>query len=71
MNCAKVRLVQLEAQCTVESLNVDTLKSGHLFYSGHFVLSQRNKKVYYFTPDLSNQDTFYRSQRCPHLEIPL
>ncbi len=25
---------------TVEPLNVDTLKSGHLLYSGHFVLSQ-------------------------------
>ena len=27
---------------TVEPLNVDTLKSGHLFYTGHFVWSQRN-----------------------------
>ena len=34
---------------TVEPLNVDTLKSGHL----------------------SNQDTFYRSQWCPHFEVPL
>ncbi len=36
--------------CTVEPLNVNTLKSGHLLYSGHFVLSQRNKNVYYFSP---------------------
>ena len=31
---------------TVEPLNVNSLKKGHLLYSGHFVLSQRDIKVY-------------------------
>ena len=31
---------------TLEPLNVDSLKKGHLLYSGHFVLFQRDIKVY-------------------------
>ena len=37
---------------TVEPLNVDTLKLGHLFYTGHFIWSQRSINVYYFTPEI-------------------
>ena len=33
----------------VEPLNVDTLKSGHLFYTGHFVWSQHSIN---FTPEI-------------------
>ena len=30
----------------MEPLNVDTLKSGHLLYTGHFVWSQCNTNMY-------------------------
>ena len=33
-------------------LNVDTQKSGHHLYTGHFVWSQHNTNMYYFTPEI-------------------
>ena len=59
---------------TVEPLNVDTLKSGHLLYTGHFVWSQCNTTCIISplkSEHLSNRDTFFTSQRCPHFEVPL
>ena len=42
---------------TVEPLNVNTLKSGHLFYTGHFVWSQTCTISPLKSGHLSNQDT--------------
>ena len=62
--CVYVLVGMCVYACTVEPLNVDTMKSGHLFYTGHFGPTLKSGH-------LSNQDTFYRSQWCPHFAVPL